>query len=51
MSSLPQAWASTIQDFNPPHRLNVNDISKIPLRGRKMRMPHDCPADDFIRDA
>jgi hypothetical protein len=32
---------SSIQVFNPPHRLNVSDLSKIPLSGGKVGMPNN----------
>jgi hypothetical protein len=41
---------SPIQIFNPPHRLHVNDLAKIPLRGRRMGLPHDHLSDDLYRN-
>jgi len=38
---------SSIQVFNPSHRLNVCDLPEVPLSGRKMCMPHDHLADDL----
>lgn len=49
MSSLCPSSFSTIQVFNPSHRLNVRDLPKIPLSGGKVGMPHNHLADDFYR--
>jgi len=50
MSALPQFF-SAIQVLNPAHRLNISDLPKVPLSGRKLRMPHDHLADDLNRSA
>ena len=37
------SFFSTIQVFNPAHRLHIGNLAKIPLRGRRMSMPHNHP--------
>ena len=51
MSSLCPCSFSTIQVFNPSHRLNVRDLPKVTLGGGKVSMPHDHLADDPYRRA